>query len=287
MVTSLDVYVYIRVPYAQAATIRVLANDTYGDLKYNSNATPDLINYRGAYRQGASGNPTGYVAGDVVYYKTTSTGFEGIYKALNNTANIYSPQTTSAWELLYETKGTFVLYTTDTQSSESISQNFAWIKIGTLTSENSNIDIFDLSDIEVYVSATKNSQYSVYVAKIYADALISDAPGTEAAQVQLVPDTDAYSYPPNASIPYSGATISFKNNSTAGWYGSPTVSGVDGQFLYGFTSQATMDNMHLRFLPSNVNYPNDLGKSLVMGTAYVEIKMQETLSRKGTPIVSG
>jgi hypothetical protein len=287
-VTSLNVYAYIKVPYAQSATVRVLANDTLGDLKYNSNTTPDLINYRGAYRQGTIAIPTAYQTGDIVYYKTLTNTNEGIYKAKNSgNSNIYAPTNTDNWELLYETKGTFASYSTNNQNSETINQNFAWIKIGTLTSENSNIENFDLSDIEVYITATKNSANSVYVAKIYADALISDAPGTEAAQVQLIPNSLEYSYPPNASIPYSAATISFKNNSAAGWYGSPTVSGVDGQFLYGLTSQATMDNMHLRFVPSNVNYPNDLGKSLVMGTSYVEVKMQETLSRKGTPIVSG
>jgi hypothetical protein len=126
----------------------------------------------------------------------------------------------------------------------------------------------------------------ISIAGIYGDAYTDgnvDPSGNKLLEARL--------YRTNQYFPESNATISLYNNSSNGWKVSPNEVSNTGQI-----TQTELDApMYMNFTPISTitgvpssweSYSVASANNLSIATGYVEVKVRETLARKGTPIVS-
>ena len=224
-----------------------------------------------------------YAQGDLVSYNNK------IYQSISgdNRHSITDGSSNSYWKLI--------------QSYENNPTGFAWIKMPFILENGIWKDYFDSTtpvalpsygsygqlfnpdtgDLAVKVSNTNiytppSTKY-ISISTIYADAYTNGnvAPlGTEVLQGQLWLSGDY--------VDQSGARVSFANNTTNGWVSSGEQSNPYGLIF----NQTSLDGpMSIRFVPKST-YTTSSVDNLNVNTAYVEIKIKETLSPKGSPIVS-
>jgi hypothetical protein len=136
------------------------------------------------------------------------------------------------------------------------------------------------------ISITNANTYSlpftknIGIGNIYADQYSLGSLNTEGSEIlqgQLWLNGTQYS-------DQTGARISFNNTSTNGW-----ISSGYGLNLNQFTQSALDGPMYLKFVPISARSQSYLRSDITnlnINTAYIEVKMTETLATKGTPIVS-
>jgi len=281
-------------------------SSNYKTINYKGNwFNPDILGTDSAGRQGlktGATNPPGpdypritYSLGDLISYKQDD-GIYRVYRSLQNN-NYYSINTTYP----YDTNSYWQLIgTCDTNPTD-----FVWIKISLYkdsatgiwkdvnTGEQiSNNSYFDPSNLRVSAINTTPSTYTrpstkyISIAAVYADQFTDgniDAVDATLGTMNLYTDIFATAEP--------NAKISFKNN-TNGWVQADNGLGQQntGQFY-----QDTLDSMFIIInKPINSSSQTTHTKSYTtfnvsnfnINTVYLEVKMKETLARKGNPIVS-
>jgi len=277
---------------------------------FNPTITGTDSNGRQGLGSGATGGPSTYPQityslGDLISYKQDD-GVYRVYRSLQND-NRYSINTTSP----YETNSYWQLVTTcDTNPTD-----FAWIKIAlykdSITGIWKDVDteaeisfstLFDPSNLRVSASNATPSSYTrpstkyISIAAVYADQFTDG--GIDAADATL--GTLGFSISASPVISQPNSIISFKNNIN-GWIQADNNLGQENtitqinQIDFPLLNQSVLDSLVITIdKPINLSSQTTHTKSYIapsifnfnINTAYLEVKIRETLARKGTSIVS-
>lgn len=256
-----------RTPGSQQ-TAKITIKDSGTSPNYISTFTyKTLDKYKGLWQ----GNSVTYSENDLVYYN----GY--IWKSVNGN-NRRTPAIGAYW--------------TQITAADIDAYNFVWIKLpfyydGGWKDGNTGatISYFNPSQLKVEVINTNTvSAASTYiqVSDVHANTSTNgnlDPDGSQILQGQL------WRY--GQYVKDGNAGVTFSNNSTNGWV---TATGQTNDGRYSKSLFNTNDRaLTFKFVPISTlskSYNSPDSSNLNINTAYVEVKIKETLSRKGSPIVS-
>jgi|GEM_PF-2756069 len=253
------------------------------------------ISYKGTWVSGVT-----YSAGDVVYYQnalwqtsseinaTPNTGSWSRYSLSNDYVDTSNGFVWIPIVLSYILSAFGYLWVDPIYNTVDFQQYFDPTNLG-IKIQNSN-------------TSTPESTKNIKVAKIYADSYISgylEPVGRSVLEAQLWKTAD-FAYWPNINFEKTASRIDFTaplSNINNQWFTSGNTANpvIDGEILeLDFTETNSLNNnMEIRFaLPIRSTTSSTLLQSymtanvLRINTAYVEVKIRETLARKGTSIVS-
>jgi len=249
-----------------------------------------LDKYKGFW-QGTSLTVT-YSEGDLVYYNG--------YIWMADVGDNRRTPSSSPTSINPSTGNPYWIQVTQADIDTSYGSQFVWIKLpfyydGSNWKDGDTGSVvadFYPDQLKVEVVNTNTSTtfdtFYISISDVHANAFTNgslDPSGSQILQGQL--------WRINQYVKEGNASVSFSNNSTNGWITSNDQYNDDGRYSQSFFNTNDYP-LIFKFVPIASTVSRDIPKSynnpdssnLNINTVYVEVKIKETLSRKGNPIVS-
>jgi len=249
--SAVNVHVYLRVNNPQMPKISLIDGS-------DNTTLASLSDYRGKYVSGVS-----YGKGDMVYNQST----QAVYVSTKSN-NQHTPTYAAAWDKLYDALGT---------------TNFAWVQF---TIDKTTVpDINNRDPLNFGLKIENTTTGTTYIVRAYIEQVlggIQSIGGTgQLMQIKLFKREDVA-----ANVDQSGASILIDASITATGADEWVSSVGDGQLNIGQLS--ALDNLQMHFTPNTSTIYTQSGEmqNLSINTGYVEVKMNEILVRKGTPVAT-